>query len=146
MSQSLLGYGFSLLAALCYGAGQVLTRKGVSEFTHPLVGATIALLVGLLALAVLSIRDLQLDFVNHRRAMGLLALSGLAASIGVTSLYFALTVAPVVVIAPLTSTSPLVSLFLAHLFLQRLEGVTKRIILGSLFIVAGVALVGVGRA
>ncbi len=42
--------------------------------------------------------------------------------------------------APLVGISPLVSILLTHLFLQRLERVTWRTVLGALLVVIGVTL------
>jgi drug/metabolite transporter (DMT)-like permease len=51
-----------------------------------------------------------------------------------------------VIVAPVSSITPLVSLALAHIFLQRLERVTPRIWLGAALVVAGVGIIAVGSA
>jgi len=79
-----------------------------------------------------------------RKAFLLMALAGLAASAGVTFNFLALSRAPVVIVAPVSSITPLVSLALAHIFLQRLERVTMRIWLGAALVVAGVVTIAVG--
>ena len=48
------------------------------------------------------------------------------------------------VVTPLASLNPLVTLTLAHLFLQRLERVTARMVGGTVMAVGGVVLVVVG--
>ena len=55
--------------------------------------------------------------------------------------YFAVQRADVVVISPIVSSSPLVTLLLAHLFLARLERVTRRLAAGAVLTVTGVLLV-----
>ena len=55
--------------------------------------------------------------------------------------YFTVQRADVVVISPIVSSSPLVTLFLAHLFLTRLERVTRRLAAGAVLTVTGVLLV-----
>jgi|TARA_B100000508_G_scaffold87642_1_gene68236 drug/metabolite transporter (DMT)-like permease len=72
------------------------------------------------------------------------ALAGIASGVAVISWYFAVQRADVVVISPIVSSSPLVTLFLAHLFLTRLERVTRRLVFGALLTVAGVGFVVVG--
>ena len=72
------------------------------------------------------------------------ALAGIASGVAVISWYFAVQRADVVVISPIVSSSPLVTLFLAHLFLTRLERVTRRLVVGALLTVAGVGFVVVG--
>ena len=67
-----------------------------------------------------------------------------SAAWGVSFWYLALNEAPVVLVVPLAGTHPLVSIVLTHLFLQRLEKVTLRTIMGALMVVAGVALIAIG--
>jgi len=52
--------------------------------------------------------------------------------------------ADVVVISPIVSSSPLVTLLLAHVFLTRLERVTRRLVFGAMLTVCGVLLVVLG--
>ncbi len=70
--------------------------------------------------------------------------SGLAAILGYCSNVLTLSVLPVVV-APISSTYPLVTVFLVHLFLRGHEEVNPRVALGALCVVAGVILVTVFR-
>jgi len=72
------------------------------------------------------------------------AAAGLASGIAVISLYFAVQRADVVVISPIVSSSPLITLFLAHVFLSRLEQVTPQLIAGTLLAIGGVGLVILG--
>ena len=53
--------------------------------------------------------------------------------------------ASVVLVSPLVSTYPLVSILLTHLFLKRLERVTMPTVVGGVLVAAGVALVAFGR-
>ena len=79
--------------------------------------------------------------------MGLVAfaaLSGLAAAAAVICLYYALQRAEVVVVSPIVSTNPLMTLLLAQVFIARLENITKRVLLGTTLAVMGVLLVIIG--
>ena len=69
---------------------------------------------------------------------------GLASSLSVITLYFALLQSHVVIVAPIASSSPLVTLLMAHLFLDKLEQVTCWILLRTTLAVSGVALVIAG--
>ncbi|MCH8333388.1 EamA family transporter [Candidatus Sumerlaeota bacterium] len=66
------------------------------------------------------------------------------AAAAVISLYFAFQGSDVVIISPISSANPLVTLFLAHFFLERLERVTRLILSGTVLTVLGVVLVVVG--
>ena len=140
----LIGYAFALAGALAYGAAQTLTRKGVSEMTTPLVGATISMFAGMIALVFLNIRDLHTAAFSQRRAVVLVVLSGIFSSFGVTLMYFSLSLAPVTVASPIVSINPLLTILYASIFLRQSERVTRRIVFGGVLVVFGVILVTLG--
>ena len=47
---------------------------------------------------------------------------------------------------PVSGTFPLWAILMTHLFLQRLEQVTLRTVLGAVLVVAGVGLIAVGQS
>jgi drug/metabolite transporter (DMT)-like permease len=140
----LLGYGFSLAAAISYGGNVVLIKWVVSGMVHPLVTVTVSLFFGTLALSTIGGRGLGDSIRNHPGATGFLALSGLTMTLGAMSIYSALSIAPAVVVTPLGATSPLFTLVGTYLFLQRLEKVTYHVVLGCLMVVIGGILVTIG--
>ena len=143
---AIIGRVFGIGAALAYGLSSVLIRQHVGNLTTPLVGASIALLSGTLSLAVIGTRDLKTNITQKQRAVVLLLISGVAAAGGIVTNFFALSLAPVVIISPLQSTSPLFALLFSHLFISHLEKITPRLIVGSILVVAGVILITIGRA
>ena len=50
----------------------------------------------------------------------------------------------ILVIAPIVSCNPLVTLVMARLFLRQVETITKELVIGTLMAVGGVAMVVVG--
>lgn len=142
---AIVGRAFGIGAALAYGSSSVLIRQAVGALAPPLVGAAIALLSGTLALAVIGARGLKTSLAQSRKSIGFLLLSGVAASLGIISSFFALSMAPVVIVSPLQSTNPLFALLWSYLFLGRLERITRRLVLGTILLVAGVILVTLGR-
>ena len=142
-----LGYLAGLGAALCYAASNLIARKIVSDYSSPTVGTALSMSFGTVILAALFYRDVARDALTApRRAWVFVALAGCAATWGVSFLFLALSQAPVVLVAPLTGISPLVAIVLTHFFLQRLERVTWRTMVGALMVVAGVILIALGRA
>lgn len=137
----LLGYGFSLAAAVIYGANSVIIKWVVSEMADPLVTLTIAIFVGVVILLAVAGRGLGAAVKSYPRATGMLALSGMITTMGAMSLYSALDVAPAVVVTPLGATSPLFTLVGTYLFLRRLERLTYQVALGCLIVVIGGILV-----
>ncbi|MFH1140149.1 MAG: DMT family transporter [Chloroflexota bacterium] len=140
----LLGILASALAATCYGAAQFLARKLVTGQAPALVVTTFSLVAGMSILGALSARGVVQDKHAPKRDFLFIALAGLLASGGVAATFYALSLAPLVVVSPIAAANPLVSLALAHFFLQQLEKVTLRIWIGAGLVVAGVVLVVLG--
>ena len=142
-----LGYAASLAAAFGYGSGALAAKMLVDDHTSPMVATAFSLVFGTIIVAALFHRQAIADLAAApRRAWLYMALAGLTAAWGVSFYFLALNVAPISVVAPLSSTYPLVSIVLAYVFLQRLERVTMRTVLGGVLVVGGAALVVVGRS
>ena len=142
----LLGILSSVMAATCYGTAQFLARELVTGQAPSLVVTTFALMSGLVVLGALSARGVVQDRHAPRRDFLFIALAGLLASCGVASLFYALSLAPLIVVSPIAAANPLVSLTLAHFFLHRLERVTLRIWIGAGLVVLGIVLVTLGAS
>lgn len=141
---AIIGRVFGIGAGLSYGVSAVLIRQGVGDMTVPLVGAAIAMLAGTAGLFVIGGRGLKPGIAGRKKSVLLLLASGVVSAGGVTATYFALSQAPVTVVGPLQSTTPLFALLWAWLFLGHLEKITRRLIIGSVLVVAGVVLITVG--
>lgn len=138
------GYVFALLAALCWAFANLLIRKGVTTFASPLASVPISLFFATLILlpspeGVTSVR-------KAGRKLWLLAAAGLSSGAGTLLFYGAMSLAPVVVVSPLGNLGPLIAIPASHLFLRRLEKVTRRLVLGALLVLAGAVTVSIGRA
>ncbi|MBI2867731.1 MAG: DMT family transporter [Chloroflexi bacterium] len=144
----LLRFGFILAfaAAFSYAVASVLVRQHVGSSASPIIGAAISLFVGMATLAPFALRDSGQTAIipPKRKGVMLFAVSGLATASGVTLLYMALDRSPLVIVSPLISLNPLVTMVLAHIFLRRLEKVTLRSYLGVVLVIAGAILVSVG--
>ncbi len=140
----LFGYLVALSAGTAYGMVNIFVKKANETVESPLLVTSISLLVGLSLLAPLvaprTIRETKAvdDRWGSFRAV---ALAGLAAGVGVNSLYFALRDGDVVIVTPIVSIAPLVTVLMAHLFYSRQEQVTLRLVAGTVLAVAGVVLV-----
>ena len=141
----LLGCLVALGAAATYGVTDVLYKEIVDDYAPPLVVSSYALLFGVLGTTALAARDLGSVPRTPKRSALFLGLAGLSGGFGVTTLLIALSRARVIVVAPLTATSPIVTLVLAHLLLRRLERVSWRVGVGTLLVVTGVIMVVLGR-
>lgn len=143
-----VGYLIAFGAAAAYGINAVLTRRGLNEYGSPFRAIVIALTTGVLALLPLAIRAVRGQgegWRPERSALIFIIASGLCAILGYCSNVVALSLLPVVVVAPISATYPLVTVVLVRLFLRGHEEINPRIVLGALCVVTGVILVTVFR-
>ncbi len=143
---AVVGRAFAGGAALAFATSSVLIRKGLGTLAPPLVGAAIAILSGTLVLAIMVTRNLEKNLRQKKRGVGFLLLTGVCYGLGMAATYLSLSLAPVVMVAPIISSSPLFTLLLAHLFLGGLESITPRLVLGTVLVVAGATLATMGGA
>jgi len=141
----ILGFVFSFMAALLWGTNHVLITFGVSNLTIPLVGATFSTLPGAIMLCAISGRDFSPIFKKEKKAVFLIMIAGVAASVGLGSQFIAFSFAPVIIVSPISCTYPIITVVLAHIFLKSTERVTSRVVIGALCVIAGVTLITLGR-
>lgn len=139
-----MGLLSALGGAIGYGASHALARHVTASTPAP-VTATYALFFGVLAMLALSLRRLPADLRAGRGALARMAAAGVCSSFGVFFMYTALARAPVVLVSPLVALYPLMAMGLTHAFLQRLDRITVRMVIGGALAALGVALVVVGR-
>ena len=78
---------------------------------------------------------------SSRKSFIFFGVSGVFSSAGVLSMYFALSKAPLVMVSPIFAINPLITLLLAHIFLNKLEKITTRTVLGTILVVSGVSII-----
>ena len=140
-----LGFILAAGGAMCFASRDVISRHVVGNIADPLVTAACALCIGCVMLFVLAGRDVAASLRRgHIKDLAICGLAGICQGIAVASLFQALSRAPVTVVSPINASSPLVTLLLVHLFLQRLELVTPKLIIGTVLSVAGVVIVVLG--
>jgi len=146
--RSFAGYALALGAAASYGTSAVLIRAGLTRYSSPLYGITIALGVGALALAPLALRAARVQgkgWRPDRAAVLFILASGVSSLFGFGSNVLALSLLPVVVVTPISSIYPLITVLLVRLFLRHHERVTRQTVLGALLVVSGVIFVTLAR-
>ena len=144
--KSVSGYGLALLAAACYGASTLSGRVLTIQFGSPLIMAAGSMFFATLVLGPIFGREAVQKSTSSGWAPLYVFLAGFAAACAVMSLYFAVTRegSNILVIAPIVSCNPLVTLVMARLFLRQVETITKELVIGTLMAVGGVAMVVVG--
>ena len=148
MRRSLLpGYLFAAGAAVCYAVGQVTSRMVVREVGSPLAVSLFSFLFGTFFLLLLFLPQFSRDFKRENRPRGLIffAANGIAGSLGVVAIMYALRYSPVAVVASVSGIQPLFALLFSYLFLQHLERITLGMLLGTLLVVGGVVLIALSQ-
>lgn len=134
---------YPLLASLLGGFSQVLRKFGLAAVPHPFLAAAVTATTSF-TISVLTIwisgRRKQ-SFVLNRGCLPFYLGAGVAVSLGMVSIYYALDLGKVTVVIPISSIGPLFALTLSALFLRDVERVTLRIVLGACLIIAGVLLI-----
>jgi len=132
---------FPVMAGAGFGVAHVLRKMGLNVAPEPIVGVTIqnAAALAFFPLLALAQRNQQRVSLNNKRAWFIFGLAGLSSVIGQLCLFYALNLGQVVIVSPLSSTSPFFVLLLVGIFLKKMERITLKIVLGAVLIVGGAA-------
>ena len=131
---------FPLLGALGFAVRDNLSRWGFREYGDALTAAAAATVTSLAMMwLVAGIRRTKLDLPPV--ALLILVCSGLFEGLAYLLMWRALAIGDVSVVSPLVNAHSIVAIGLAAIFLRDLERVTWRILVASILIIAGVALV-----
>lgn len=135
--------GFPLLGAFFYGIEPVFAKLGFAQGTPVLVGLSIKTVTAFAAVSVyLRLRgsvpwDLNFTGENLRWY----AAAGVLNTLFLFFYYLGLEVAPVSVVIPIVTTSPLLVAILSYLFLPQLERVTPQLVAAASVVVVGAVTV-----
>ena len=131
-----------LISAFVAGSTQVVRKIGLAQIPLPILGAAIttstSFVVIMLSLLA-SRKSSMLEF--NRKSLWYFSLAGLAVTMGVASVFMSLSLSDVVIVAPLSSLSPLFSLILTAVFLREVEVITPRVVIAACLIVLGVVMI-----
>lgn len=142
-----LGFLLAVAGALAFASRDVISRHVVTGVADPLVTAAFALALGGFMLLTVIHRDVVRSLRRlPRGSIAICGLAGICAGLAVASLFQALSRAPVTVVTPISASSPLFALLLAHLFLRRLESISPTLVVGTFLSVGGVVLVVLGAS
>lgn len=140
---SVTALGLPLLAAMAFATEPNFVRIGFAEGTPILVGLTLkTVAAGVGFLAYLRYRGtLRFDTLLGEPHTKWYLAAAVANTLSVLGYYAALKVSRVVIVAPITQTSPLLVAVLAYVFLSHLEHITWRLVSASVLVVVGAAVV-----
>ena len=139
------GFLLAAAAALSFGGREVVSRYVVSDIASPLLTSCFGFLMGVSMLSLFSYPSVARSIQRPLMAsIGICVLAGSCQALANICVLYALSRAPVTVVSPIYSATPLVVLALSHMFLQRLEAINLSLALGTFLSVAGVVMVIVG--
>jgi len=133
-------------AAILSGVNHPMRRYALSLSNEPLFFSAFMGFVTLLAFGgYMTISRHEPRLVWDRRALWPFACTGIFETFSIFLIITALSIGPVVVIAPIASTYPVWSLIGAKLFLRDVERIGLRATVGIVSVVAGTAAIHLGR-
>jgi len=130
-----------LTSAACFGAVAILRKIGLMGMT-PVFGFAVNVTAALVAYTAFLVASRQTALMMCRgRSLVYFMIAGVAENVGVFLLLEGLSLGTVSVVAPLASVSPIFVLALSFFFLRGIDMLNRRIVVGTLLIVAGVYLI-----
>lgn len=137
----LKGLVLGVLTAVFSGLVPLLIRLGAMERGIPLLGFFLASLFALAVVAPLSLAGYYRRRVTglRRETVRLVTSSAFFATGGQMAKFAALAFAPVVFVAPILNTQLLLTVLFSLLFIQRMEQVNAKVILGAALVIVGIA-------
>jgi len=133
---------YPIMASFSFAVSSNLRKLGLLAEDIPLMAAAVTATTALLfVLAVLKAQGGRQAFLLSRRSSGWFFASGLSNTAAMLSVFYALSFGKVVIVEPLISVNPAISIFLSAIFLRDLEAITLRVIIGASCTVLGSILV-----
>ena len=133
---------FPIIGAIAFAASSILRKAGLGFVNIPLLAAAVtAATAALFSFTLLQIQGGKEALKLTRKSAGWLFSAGLINTAAMLSVFYALSHGKVVIVEPLVSCNPVLTLFLTAVFLRDLEALSLRVIIGALLTVTGTILV-----
>ena len=127
--------------AILVGTSVVVTKFALNNSNTPVSGLAISFTVGVLFHAIIIIilrkwNTLRMSWNDSKWFI----LAGVFVFVGFLFGFNALSQGKAIIVAPLAGTAPLFTLLLSRLLLKKYETITKSIVIGTVFVVIGAAI------
>jgi len=139
------GLVFSVLSSMAVGLFSVFGKMGLNIYDEPILGVAIGNATALLfyTLIVAVSDNMRSDMSVNRHAFRLFWKPGVLFCLAWIAYYYAILFGDVVVVTPISNTEALFVFLFAYLYLEKLEKITSKLILGAVIIIFGVALISI---
>ncbi|MBD3204985.1 EamA family transporter [Candidatus Bathyarchaeota archaeon] len=129
-------------SAFFYAASSAVRKAGLNILPESVLGAFVGALTGLIAYPViLRLMGRTGEFKLSRKSIPYLSLGGIATSLAWIGMFYATQQGSIGVVSAIIGANPLFGLLLSAIILKDAEKISFRVILGSILIVTGVALI-----
>ena len=133
---------YPLIGAIAFAASSILRKAGLGFLNIPLLAAAVtAASAAIFSFALLQVRGGKEAFKLTRKSAAWLFAAGFVNTAAMLSVFYALSHGKVVIVEPLVSSNPVLTLLLTAIFLRDLEALSLRVITGALLTVTGTVLV-----
>jgi len=133
---------YPILGAVAFGVSANLRKAGLELLGAPVLAAAVtATTAALFSLALLQVKGGRQAFKLSQLSAAWLFTAAFFNTAAMLSVFYALRFGQVVIVEPLVSSNPVLTLVLAAIFLKDLEALTMRVILGCVLTVLGTVLV-----
>lgn len=133
---------YPLVGAMAFGASANLRKAGLGYIDIPVVAAAVtAASAATFSFLLLQFRGGKGAFKLTRRSAAWLFSAGISNTAAMLSVFYALSHGQVVIVEPLVSSNPVLTLLFTAIFLRDLEAINMRVISGALLTVIGTILV-----
>jgi uncharacterized membrane protein len=137
---------YPFIGALAFGASTTLRKLGLGYTNIPILAAAVtAGTAAIFSFILLQIQGGREAFKLTRRSAAWLFPAGIFNTAAMLSVFYALSHGKVVIVEPLVSSNPVLTLLLTAIFLRDVEALSLRVIIGALLTVTGTILVVTAR-
>jgi uncharacterized membrane protein len=130
-------------SGLCFGIAPIFMKFGFWGGRDAFYGIAIAAGTGLLLnLVVMTGKDFWKDlFLIRGRIFLLIILGGIANTVAMFALYWAVALGEISIVVPVSCTYPLFTIIFSRFWSKEAEEISKRMVGGTLLIIIGVILI-----
>jgi uncharacterized membrane protein len=133
---------YPLIGATAFGASAILRKAGLDFIGVPVLAAAVtAGTAALFSFVLLQFRGGKAALKLTHRSAAWLFTAALFNTAATLSVFYALSHGKVVIVEPLVSSNPVLTLLFTAIFLRDLEALNLRVIVGALLTVTGTILV-----
>jgi drug/metabolite transporter, DME family len=133
---------YPILGAVAFGISANLRKAGLELINVPVLAAAVtALTAAAFSFGLLQFNGGKDAFKLSRRSGVWLFIAGFFNTAAMLSVFHALSIGKVVIVEPLVSSNPVLTLLLTAIFLKDLEVLSLRVIIGACLTVVGTILV-----